>query len=392
MKRDLSNPGATSLTARASQQWATRPPEERFTSLTDLYTHTQAVRERSRSAVMDVSKLEFRPDPADELRGLLVNDAALTHWSFGQACKLCRPDGESAPTSFLRTLPAPMTADVLNYGIRKSREQVGILATQSESLQDTTLRALTGPKYGRIWNAEIVAALTERCGDGITGRFRVPSEFGQTDGFTVTRENTTLYASDRDFFVFLADEQNRIEVPNTRSNDMARHGKRGLARGFMLWNSEVGDCSLGLTLFLFDFACANRTIWGLGESAEIRLAHRSGAPGRWLDEILPAVRSYSDAATDNVTRIIEAAQQKRLTGAKQSPEDRDADVADFLAKRFTKTQSAAMMTAHLADEGRPIQTLWDAANAATGYARGIQFQDQRTEIEREAGRILQLAA
>ncbi len=34
---------------------------------------------------------------------------------------------------------------------------------------------------------------------------------------TVTKENTTLYASDRDFFVFLANEKNKIEVPNRRN-------------------------------------------------------------------------------------------------------------------------------------------------------------------------------
>jgi hypothetical protein len=202
-----------------------------------------------------------------------------------------------------------------------------------------------------------------------------------------------LYASDRDCFLFLADEHNRIEVPNTRSNSLKRSNTRGLARGFMIWNSEVGDCSLGMTFFLFDFACANRTIWGLGDSAEIRLAHRSGAPERWLSEVMPAVRSYSDSATDNTVAIIEAAQQKRIIGGRLiSQEDKDEDVADFLAKRFTKTAAAAMMAAHVADEGRPIETLWDAANAATGYARGIQWQDQRVAIEKEAGKILQLAA
>ena len=40
----------------------------------------------------------------------------------------------------------------------------------------------------------------------------VPGEFGGR--VTVTKDNTTLYASDRDMFVFLADEENRIELPN----------------------------------------------------------------------------------------------------------------------------------------------------------------------------------
>jgi hypothetical protein len=46
----------------------------------------------------------------------------------------------------------------------------------------------------------------------------------------------------------------------------------------------------------------------------------------------------------------------------------------------------------MSDEGRPIETLWDATTAVTAYARGIQWQDDRVAIEREGGRILALAA
>lgn len=33
----------------------------------------------------------------------------------------------------------------------------------------------------------------------------------------ITKQSTTLYASDRDMWVFLADEHNRIELPNRRN-------------------------------------------------------------------------------------------------------------------------------------------------------------------------------
>ena len=45
----------------------------------------------------------------------------------------------------------------------------------------------------------------------------MPGEFGSR--VTVTKDNTTLYASDRDMFVFLADEENRIELPNRREEE-----------------------------------------------------------------------------------------------------------------------------------------------------------------------------
>jgi len=68
------------------------------------------------------------------------------------------------------------------------------------------------------------------------------------------------------------------------------------------------------------------------------------------------------------------------------------DVAKFLEDRFTSGQARAIQAAHMADEGRPIETLWDAATGVTAYARDIPYQNERVEIEREGGRILALAA
>src|SRR5437762_14385951 len=93
-------------------------------------------------------------------------------------------------------------------------------------------------------------SLVERFGDGVSGHWRVPGEFGNR--ITVTRENTTLFASDRDMFVSLADEDRRIEVPDRRN------GSGPMARGFFVWNSETGDKTLGLGFFLFDYVCADQ--------------------------------------------------------------------------------------------------------------------------------------
>ncbi len=44
------------------------------------------------------------------------------------------------------------------------------------------------------------------------------------------------------------------------------------------------------------------------------------------------------------------------------------------------------------EENRPIESLWDVTTAATAYARGIRYQDDRVELEREAGKIMALAS
>jgi hypothetical protein len=274
-------------------------------------------------------------------------------------------------------MPAPMIADCLNYNLRFTRgvEDIGVLVTSNEDGSVNELRSVNGPSYGRIYDADVVDNLVERFGDGVTGTWRVPGEFGRR--VTVTKDNTTLYASDRDMFVFLADEENRIELPGRRA------GQSGsFARGFFVWNSEVGKTTLGAGFFLFDYVCCNRIIWGADQYTEVRIRHTKGAPDRWLEEIAPVLREYSEGSAKPVVQVIEDARSKRI----------DDELTTFLAKRFGKQMAPAIAAIHETEEGRPIETLWDATVAATAHARTVQNTDKRLEIERAACELLKLAA
>jgi hypothetical protein len=414
----------TIMTANA--EWSKRPADERFTSLTALQDRVDHMRATSRAAVVSnrgfdvVPGMWRRNEPAapvvapaqtggDDLAAILRQPLARqpanagdgvtfttdetgtglalvskaghayrpSHHAFGQLATLA-----GAPAGYLRSLPSAMAADCLNYGLHHARdvEEIGLLLQKNG---DATLRAATGPNYGRIWDAEIVRTLTDMYGDGLTGRFRVPGEFGHR--VEVTKENTTLYAGDRDMFVFLTDEENRIDVPNRRD------GKAGaLARGFMVYNSEVGSRSFGIETFLFDYVCANRIVWGATGHQSFRMRHTSGAPDRWLEQLKPALRAYADASTEGVTDLIAAAQAKRI--AKTEAGDSNAEaVNNFLLKRFTKAQANGISAAHMLEEGRPIESLWDASVGATAYAKGIEWQNERVEVERKGGELLQLA-
>lgn len=360
---------------QASRQWASRPSDERFTSLTALRDHTKALRANSAQKVISTKSLRAAP-MADDTRALAVLGpngvpVAPTHWAFGQ---LAQRSG--APASYLRDLPAPLAADCINYGLtEKGPEDVGVLLRRDvDGGESIELAACTGSGYGRVWNATIADALVDRFGDGVTGHFRVPGEFGER--VQVTKGNTTLYASDRDMFVFLADEDRRIEMPNRRD------GRSGsLARGFFVWNSEVGSATFGVAAFLFDYVCCNRIVWGAQGYREIKIRHTASAPHRWISEVAPALERYAESSTAPVIDTVASAQQKRID-----------DVNAFLANRFTKSQAVAIQKAHMADEGRPIETLWDAVTGATAYARDITWQDDRVKLEREAGKILNLAA
>jgi hypothetical protein len=373
----------TTTLHQASQQWMSRPADERFLSLIDMQAFKRRVRERSTANVISSRKLAIAPassEGAPTTHGLVVLGpngvpTAPTHWSFGQLCSLASPG--NSPASYFREtrMPAPMIADCLNYNLRFTRgvEEIGVLLTQGDDFSE--LRSVNGPNYGRVYDADVVDALVARFGDGVTGQWRVPGEFGKA--VNVTKDNTTLYASDRDMFVFLADEENRIEIPNRQAG---RFGS--FARGFFVWNSEVGKTTLGAGFFLFDYVCCNRIVWGADQYTEVRIRHTKGAPDRWLEEVTPVLDEYSRASAKPVVEAITHAQEKRLG------DELDA----FLANRFGKKMVPALKAIHETEEGRPIETLWDVTVAATAHARQLSNNDTRIEIERAAGDLLKLAA
>ena len=99
-------------------------------------------------------------------------------------------------------------------------------------------------------------------GDGIGDtRWKVPGVLDWSTGVyntmvDVTKDTTTLYASDRDVFLFLVDDMNPIEAGTLPdgSPDL-------FFRGFYCWNSEVGAKTLGIASFYLRAVCQNRNLW-----------------------------------------------------------------------------------------------------------------------------------
>ena len=347
---------------QAHRQWISRAPDERFTSLIDMQAFRRRIRDNSRTQVINSSGLSFRP-VEDDPRALQVIGygnglpaAAPTHWSaIEPAC----PDHCRLPQLQSAFYPRRRRR---RHPLHRGRPRPRTACSQ----------------WPQLWTrlgADIVDLLVDRFGDGITGQWRVPGEFGQR--VTITKDNTTLFASDRDMFVFLADEENRIELPGRRA------GRSGsFARGFFVWNSEVGKTTLGASFFLFDYVCCNRIIWGANQYTEVRIRHTKGAPDRWLDEVTPVLREYSQASAKPVVQAIEDARNKHV----------DANLDQFLANRFGKRMVTPIKAIHETEEGRPIETLWDVTVAATAHARSIRNTDARLDIERTAGELLKRAA
>jgi len=150
---------------RVSSEWFSRPDDERYLSLTDLYNNVFARAERAATRVVDSKAIRVaaRSDNP-ELLTLIVPDedrpVTPTNWSFGQLCSLV-----GAPTSYLRELPAALAGINLQHGLVSHRgEQVKLLQTENGRSE---LRAATGPDYGRIWDHELVAAVMKIAGNGV---------------------------------------------------------------------------------------------------------------------------------------------------------------------------------------------------------------------------------
>ena len=201
---------------RVSSEWFSRPDDERYLSLDDLFASVKGRAERSRTRTVESAaiRVEAHRDNPEKL-GLVLPGAdepiAPTHWSFGQLSSLV-----GAPAAYLRQLPAPLAGINLQYGLTNHRAEQ--IKTMEVADGRTELRAVTGPDYGRIYDHELVSAVQRIAGNGIGDtRWKVPGVLGWSTGIynprvDVTRETTTLYASDRDVFLFLVDDLNPIEA------------------------------------------------------------------------------------------------------------------------------------------------------------------------------------
>ena len=370
---------------RVSSEWFSRPDDERYLSLSELFAAVKGRAERSRTRTVESAAIRVeahRDDP--ENLALVLPDAeapvAPTHWSFGQLASLV-----GAPAAYLRQLPAPLAGINLQYGLTSHRaEQIKTLETEDGR---TELRAVTGPDYGRIYDHELVAAVQKIAGNG-TGdtRWKVPGTLDWSSGvynpmIDVTKDTTTLYASDRDVFLFLVDDMNPIEAGKLPDGSPDLY-----FRGFYCWNSEVGAKTLGLASFYLRAVCQNRNLWGVEDFQEISIRHSKYAANRFAREAAPALTRFADSSSRPFVEGIRAARERIVAR-------RDDDRTDFLRKRgFSKAETARIVETVLAEEGRPPETVFDFVQGITAVARSKPQQDARLEMEGKAKKLLERAA
>jgi len=370
---------------RVSSEWFSRPDDERYLSLDALARTVRGRAERSRTRVMESALIHVEASRDDPERLSLVlpgadTPVAPTHWSFGQLASLV-----GAPAAYMRQLPAALAGINLQYGLTSHRaEQVKTLEIEDGRVE---LRAVTGPDYGRIYDHELVEAVQRIAGNG-TGdtRWKVPGVLDWSTGIynprgDITKDTTTLYASDRDVFLFLVDDLNPIEAGKLPDGSPDLY-----FRGFYCWNSEVGAKTLGMASFYLRAVCQNRNLWGVEDFEEISIRHSKYAASRFAHEAAPALMNFAESSPMPFVNGIKAARERIVA---RSDEDR----TDFLRRRgFSKAETGRIIETVLAEEGRPPESVFDFVQGITAIARDKAHQDARLDLEGKAKKLLDRAA
>jgi hypothetical protein len=369
---------------RVSSEWFSRPDDERYLSL--LALHDAVLRRAEHATARTVETREVRVEASrDDVENLALilpgrdQPVAPTHWSFGQLCSLV-----GAPSGYLRQLPGPLAGINMQHGLLSHRaELMKTLETEDGRVE---LRAVTGPDYGRIWDHELVAAVMKIAGNG-TGdtRWKVPgildwSTMTHNPFVEITKDTTTLYASDRDVFLFLVDDAHPIEAGRLSNGDPDL-----FFRGFYCWNSEVGSKTLGMASFHLRAVCMNRNIWGAEGFEEISIRHSKFAANRFAHEAAPALESFATSSPMPFITGIKAARERVVART-------DEDRTGFLRQRgFSRPETEKIIATVLNEEGRPPASIFDFVQGITALARDKPHQDARLELEGKAAKLMAAA-
>lgn len=373
-----------SLDGRVSDQWRNRPDDEKFTSLQSLYDHVLNRSIKSSESVINPSQIEVTVN--NESDSIALNHEAFgtiepSNYAFSQICALTQ-----APAGYLRSLPAQLAGINLQYGLTTRNAPMKAFSYKNGV---STLRAMTSESYGRIHDYSVVEEVMKLAGNGLgETRWKIPGTIDwntSNNGLVkynpfvdVTKENTTLYASDRDVYLFLVDDTHPIEV-----GKLANGEPDLMFRGFVVWNSEVGSKTFGLATMMLRGVCANRNLWGVEGVNEIKIRHSKNAPDRFIKEAAPMLLNYSEAGA---MPIINKVRNAKATIIADTPEER----IDFLTKtvKLSKPLADSVISTVLREEEKPMQSIWDVVQGMTAVARKIQHQDARIDLETKAGKLM----
>lgn len=395
---------------QASNQWATRPEDERFETPEQMLEFSKMIRASAVEEPTPWSALDVSHEGNQLFLDTPNRRGELTNFAFGQIANYA-----GAPAGYLRELPASLAVSNLRHNLSKvyknsTNNSLVLFHSAGDQSGRLLARATTTDVYDRVWNADVI----ERCviplsRDGWRTPPARPAMAGQKGTRLATeadiipgQENfglavkvgdeiapAGLYCSDHDMFAFMVNPDRAITA-----------GDRQLMRGIFLRNSEVGDGCLEAVYFLLDNVCGNHICWGVENVQSVKVKHRHGKEEqgtnktfkRFMGKFLLEIQEYTEAGAQKTEETIKRAMTLELGATK---EEVLAAVTSY-AKRFglnalgKKRLEAAYDTAE--DSGRfgSPRSVWGMVSGLTQNSQGA-YMDSRTEIDLQATKLLAMA-
>lgn len=365
----------------AHKNWADRPADERFSSLTEL---RDAVAERDRISAekyVEPSTLARLTPTVHDARKLTLaaptgSEASLTHWSAGQYLSALE-----IPRPFLAKLTTDVATDVVRDRLQRAHDQIPNRLFLAQN-GDNVVRAFHGTRYERLWDVEIADVLLKH----LDSRWRNPVAY--KDGkWGAELVPSGLYASDRDMFIFMIDGGDRIDA-----------GPRAqLHHGFFVSNSEVGAGSFEVTQFLFNEVCGNNIVWGAQDIFEVRARHTASVR-TVFDGFSAWVRRGAgvDVGADIQSMVRDAMSDPFAAPASLKRDDEGLIMkADPIVNRLgrlgfsltdVRAADRAIQIEEQVDGKMPTGSRWDWLQGFTAVARQRPTVDSRLELEKRAAK------
>lgn len=337
---------------KASRELFSRTPDETFGSVAELTAHCVRQKEAASELWVPPRALEAVHE-GEALVLALGGDGAqlrMTDWSFAQLCGLARVHKDT-----VNRLTPVTAARVLGETLPRTNKPVQLFTGGGR------LRSVHGGSYTRLFNAEVLAMLSE---------FAV--DFGPPP--VGLDKKTGLYAGEQDCFCFLIDPTGWAEVDG-----------EAFAPGFFVWNSEVGKRSVGVQTFWFQAVCRNHIVWDAIDVTEVTRKH-TGNVGDALSDIrrvIEALAEKRDARRDGFVRLVKKAMEA-TAGA-------DAEEVVKLLSERGFTQRLAKRAVEIArTQGR--FTVFSVIDALTRLAGEAKNAGDRAAADQQAARLFELVA
>ncbi len=358
----------------AHKEWRFRPASERYATLAEMHAVTEARRQASRESRVRTGNggLRFEADPdAQPGQDLVIRGEGTslvpTAWSLEQLSWAYHVPGLS---QMVGKQPAQLAAQNLNWAVRNTsaEEMVMLWANGGNGI----IRGFNTTTYTRLWDADVIGWLRSATADETNGWHRPPA---MTDG----RYPSGYYSSDRDIFVFMINDENRIDDGSDK----------GLGRGVIVRNTEVNGLGFHFRGFLYEHVCGNHIVWGAQQLFDFRAWHMGSDIGQRVSvKLYKAMGEYLNSSAAEQQAVITLARGKSIG---KTP----AEAIKFLTAKpveFNKTQADQIVTNAVAVGDDPTN-LWALVNSATALSQQLfAHANQRQDFDVRAGKILDLVA